>query len=40
MRYVTPDRKRTFIEGEVVACSAPQRFAHTLKFTDLAESLR
>jgi uncharacterized protein YndB with AHSA1/START domain len=37
LRYVTPDRKRTFIVGDVVELTAPTRFVHTFKFTDLAE---
>ena len=37
LRYVTPDRKRTFIEGEVVEFNPPTRFVHTFMFKDLAE---
>jgi uncharacterized protein YndB with AHSA1/START domain len=40
LRYVTADRSRTFIEGEVVEFSPPKRFVHRFKFTDLAEPVQ
>jgi uncharacterized protein YndB with AHSA1/START domain len=33
LRYCSPDRKRVFIVGEVVAVDAPRRFSHTYWFT-------
>lgn len=33
LRYYSPDRKRVFIVGEVVAVEPPRKFAHTYWFT-------
>ena len=33
LRYYSPDRKRVFIVGEVVAVDPPRRFSHTYLFT-------
>src|SRR5215213_7328682 len=33
LRYYSPDRKRVFIVGEIVAVEPPTRFAHTYMFT-------
>ena len=33
LRYYSPDRKRVFIVGKVVAVEAPKKFAHTYMFT-------
>lgn len=33
LRYVSPDRKRVFIVGEVVEVEAPRRFSHTYRLT-------
>lgn len=33
LRYYSPDRKRVFIVGEVVAVEPPRRFSHTYWFT-------
>lgn len=33
LRYYSPDRKRVFIVGEVVAVEPPVRFSHTYRFT-------
>lgn len=33
LRYYSPDRKRVFIVGEVVAVDAPRSFSHTYLFT-------
>jgi uncharacterized protein YndB with AHSA1/START domain len=33
LRYYSPDRKRVFIAGEVVAVDPPRRFSHTYLFT-------
>jgi uncharacterized protein YndB with AHSA1/START domain len=33
LRYYSPDRKRVFIVGRVVAVDPPRRFAHTYRFT-------
>lgn len=33
LRYYSPDRKRVFIVGEVVAVDPPRKFSHTYMFT-------
>lgn len=37
LRYYSPDRKRVFIIGEVVAVEAPRLFSHTYRFTTKLE---
>ena len=38
LRYYSPDRKRVFIVGKVVAVEPPRKFAHTYMFTtDVSE---
>nr|WP_206607065.1 SRPBCC domain-containing protein [Sandaracinus sp.] len=37
LRYVSPNRKRVFITGEVKEVAPPLRWRHTLKFTHVDE---
>lgn len=37
LRYYSPDKKRVFIVGEVVAVEAPRKFSHTYMFTTRLE---
>lgn len=37
LRYVSPDRKRTFVAGEVLEVDPPRRLRHTYIFTMQAE---
>lgn len=38
LRYYSPDKKRVFIVGKVVAVEPPRRFSHTYMFTQRAET--
>jgi uncharacterized protein YndB with AHSA1/START domain len=33
LRYYSPDHRRVFVVGEVIAVDPPRRFTHTFKFT-------
>jgi uncharacterized protein YndB with AHSA1/START domain len=37
LKYCTPDRKRTFIVGEVLEVEPPNRFVHSFRFSDLKD---
>jgi uncharacterized protein YndB with AHSA1/START domain len=37
LRYYSPDRRRVFVVGEIVAVEPPRRFAHTFMFTTRPE---
>jgi uncharacterized protein YndB with AHSA1/START domain len=37
LRYYSPDKKRVFIVGEVVAVEPPRKFSHTYRFTTKQE---
>lgn len=37
LRYCTPNRKRTFIIGEILEVEAPNRLVHSFRFSDLSD---